>query len=273
MTYDMLVMGAGSAGAAVSAFAAEAGFSVLCVDRRPLAECGARWVNDAPRWMLDEAGVTVPYEAQFGHHQRFHMFAGWSRTKVSANAGDTVAIDMPKLVALLQSRAMRAGAELRGESRVVFERHDGTVSIDGRVIDARYVVDASGLAGVAALGELHTRPEDMCAAAQQVHRVADMAAARAFFESWGIAPNEIAVFTGVAGGYSIVNVRLVDDCVGLLTGSIPADGHPSGRELLDRFLNEHSWVGEKVFGGARAIPLTHARGRLVRGHVIAIGDA
>ena len=44
------------------------------------------------------------------------------------------------------------------------------------------------------------------------------------------------LFTGVAGGYSIVNVRRYGDRVYLLTGSIPADGQPSGKQLLDRFV-------------------------------------
>lgn len=270
---DMVIVGAGSAGAGLAAFAAEAGLRVLCVDRRPLDECGARWVNDAPNWMLREAGVVLPSDATFGHHARFHMFAGWSSTRVSAAAGDTSGIHMPRFVASLQARATRAGAVLRGNTNVAFERTRGRLTIDGEEVDATTVVDASGLSGIAALGELHTQPDDICAAAQEVREIADLDEAHRFFERIGIGTNDIAVFTGVAGGYSIVNVRLVGDHVGILTGSIPADGHPSGKQLLDTFVREHAWVGARVFGGARAIPLTHARGRLVRGHWVAIGDA
>jgi flavin-dependent dehydrogenase len=270
---DMIIVGAGSAGAGLAAFAAEAGMRVLCVDRRALDDTGARWVNDAPNWMLREVGVELPADATFGHHAKFHMIAGWSSIRVSAAAGDTSGIHMPRLVASLQARAVRAGAELRGNANVEFDRGSGRLHIDGDEVDAPTIVDASGLAGISALGQMHTHPEDICAAAQEVREIADLDEAHRFFERAGMGTNDIAVFTGVAGGYSIVNIRLVDGRVGILTGSIPADGHPSGKQLLDTFVREHRWVGDRVFGGARAIPLTHARGRLVRGHFVAIGDA
>ena len=75
----------------------------------------------------------------------------------------------------------------------------------------------------------------------------------------------------IAGGYSIVNVRLIDDRISVLTGSIP--GHPSGLDLLRAFAAEHPWIGERIFGGARAIPLGPAYDCVAAGNVALLGDA
>jgi flavin-dependent dehydrogenase len=113
----------------------------------------------------------------------------------------------------------------------------------------------------------------ICAAAQANHEVRDRAAAEAFFHEHDVTPGDVLCFTGVAGGYSIVNVRLHDDELGILTGSVPADGHPSGQALLDEFVRTHPWVGRRLFGGARAIPLRRPFARLGAGRVALLGDA
>ena len=53
-----------------------------------------------------------------------------------------------------------------------------------------------------------------------------------------VGEDETLCFSGVAGGYSILNVRFAHGEVSLLTGSIPADGHVSGLELLRSFVAE-----------------------------------
>jgi flavin-dependent dehydrogenase len=78
----------------------------------------------------------------------------------------------------------------------------------------------------------------------------------------------------VAGGYSIINVRMLDDeRISILTGSIPADGWPSGHELVQQFAADHGWVGETIFGGQRALPLRRPYDRLALGSVALLGDA
>jgi 2-polyprenyl-6-methoxyphenol hydroxylase-like FAD-dependent oxidoreductase len=110
-------------------------------------------------------------------------------------------------------------------------------------------------------------------AAQQVRQLLDPDAARRFFEERGASPGTTLSFAGVAGGFSVVNVWVGRDQVGLLTGSIPADGHPSGRTLLEDFAAQHSWIGDTIFGGSRAIPLRRPLWRLCAGRVAAVGDA
>jgi glycine/D-amino acid oxidase-like deaminating enzyme len=75
---DVAVVGAGTAGAAVAAFAAERGLSVVCIERRALADAGARWVNGVAGWMFDEAGLARPSgDELIAEGGAFHLIAGF----------------------------------------------------------------------------------------------------------------------------------------------------------------------------------------------------
>jgi flavin-dependent dehydrogenase len=243
------------------------------VDTRPLAEAGARWVNGVATWLLDAAQIPEPKpEQQRGGDGRFHLLAGWGPERVIMRGRGVVELDMRMLVAQLQGLAQSAGADLRGDVRVhglTGDRLDTSVG----PLHADVILDASGLAGARLVATPVVGRQHICAAAQAVHAVVDLPAARAFFARHEVAEGETLCFAGVAGGYSIVNARLEGDEISILTGSIPADGHPSGRALLDRFVADQAWIGAEQFGGARAIPIRRPFDRLVHGRVALIGDA
>lgn len=273
MRFDVAVIGAGTAGANVAWQCARRNMKVVCLDARALDDAGARWVNAVPLWQLDDAGVPRPSGAELlGEDVPLHLVAGWGPTRVVIGDRGVVELDMRRLVARLQGLAADAGAELRGGVRVLGLDGDRLATSDGP-LQAGIIVDAAGLAGP----RLCPRPEiaraHICAAAQAVHAITDLPAARAWFERHAVPVGDALCFTGIAGGYSIVNVRLDGDEISILTGSIPADGHPSGRALLDRFVTEHPWIGSERFGGARAIPIRRPFDRLVHGRVMLLGDA
>jgi flavin-dependent dehydrogenase len=184
---------------------------------------------------------------------------------------DVLDVDMRLLVARLQREALDAGADLRG-GVTVHGLAGGRLSTSAGELQARWYVDASGLTGSRLLGQPRPAPSDLCAAAQEVRRVRDGAGARAFLDRHEVEAGSTLCFTAVAGGYSIVNVRVEGDLVSLLTGSIPALGHPSGAKLLAAFVAEQPWIGQLVFGGARALPLSLPPD-LARGQVALLGDA
>ena len=270
---NVLVVGGGTAGAATAGRAAEIGLRVLCVDRRPMDEAGARWVNGVGRQDFLDAGIAPPTGAELrGEDTRFHMFARRGPHAVVIEQHGVLDVDMRLLVTRLQERARGAGAMLRGEVRVEAVA-GGVVRTSAGSVHADLVVDASGLSGARLLGAEPRAPGDICAAAQAVHEVADRSGAKAFLESHGARDGETICFTGVSGGYSILNVRVHGDEVGLLTGSIPADGHTPGKLLLDRFVDETAWIGARRFGGHRPIPLGPPRSPLVAERIAAVGDA
>lgn len=270
--FDLAIVGAGTAGAALALHAARAGMRVVCVDRRPLDGAGARWVNGVPRWMFDEAALDQPRGDEcVGHGNPFHLVAGRGPTRVVVRKHGVLDVDMRLLVARLQQGAREAGADLRGDV-TVHGLDGGTLSTSAGTLKAGFFVDASGLAGARLLGQDRTSASDLCTAAQEVRALRDPAGARAFLAEHGITEGTTLCFTAVAGGFSIVNVRVEDDRVSLLTGSIPVGDHPSGARLLASFVAEQPWIGQVLFGGARAIPLRLPQ-RLARGRVALLGDA
>ena len=269
---DVIVVGAGSTGAAASAFLAEHGLRVVCLERRALSDAGACWVNGVPRAAFIRAGVALPGpEESDGQPAPFHLIAPTGRAHVPSH--DVLEVDMRQLVARLQARAHAAGADLRA-GVTVRGREGDRLDTSAGPVHARWIVDASGVAGARLLGQPAVARHHLCAAAQEVRAVTDPSAAAAFFAGHGVALGEVLGLVGVAGGYSVLNLRLHrGGTVGILTGSIPALGFPSGRALLDAFVAAHPWVGARLSGGSGAIPLRRAHDRLADDRVALLGDA
>ncbi|HJL47431.1 MAG TPA: hypothetical protein RMG45_16380, partial [Polyangiaceae bacterium LLY-WYZ-15_(1-7)] len=110
---------------------------------------------------------------------------------------------------------------------------------------------------------------------QHVHEVADREGARAFLARYGAAPGESISLLGVAGGYSTLSLFTEPDLaqVGVLTGTVPAAGAPSGLGLLERFVEAQPWIGARVFGGQAGIPIRRPYARLAAPGVALLGDA
>jgi flavin-dependent dehydrogenase len=271
---DVVVVGAGSSGAAVSGLLAGHGFRVTCLERRTLEHAGARWVNGVPRAAFLQSGIPLPRgDESDGQPAVFHLVAQGGRAVVPMH--DVIEVDMRRLVARLQATAAAAGAVFR-EHVTVSGLDAGRLQTSAGAIDADWFIDASGLGGARLLEQRAVGRTDLCAAAQQVHEVSDLAAARAFFARHGVAPGEVLGLVGVAGGYSVLNVRLHHSgaTMGILTGSIPALGFPSGKAMLDEFVTRQAhWVGPRVFGGSGAIALRRPYARLASDRVALIGEA
>ena len=269
---DVAIVGAGTAGAAAAAACAQRGLSVLCVDRAPLGEAGARWVNGVAADRLERAGIPAPDGDELvGGREPFHMLAGWGPSRVVVDGHNVLEVDMRHLVARLQARAQGLGAELIGETQVR-GAEGAMLRTDRGAVRARWIVDASGLKG--SVGARERIPAaHICVAAQEVRECTDEAEARAYFDRHEVPFGETLCFSGIAGGYSVLNVHSDGRTVSILTGSIPADGHASGPQILARFVQEQSWIGDRVFGGSRAIPLRRPRERLARGNSALVGDA
>lgn len=265
------IVGLGTAGSAVAAACVARGLDVVGVERGALAEAGARWVNGVPRWVFAHAGFTEPVGPELRCAETpYHLVGGWGPERIVLRS--VLEVDMRHLVARLQAEAVAGEADLRGNIRA--ERLDGRIlHTDHGTIDADVWVDASGITGLRLLGQPPPDRDDLCAAAQEVREIVDRPAAERFLETWGAHDGEAVCFSGIAGGYSVVSVRVHGDEVGLLTGSVPSLGHPGGAMLLRRFVDEHRWIGPTRFGGSRSIPLRRPWEVVGQGDIAAIGDA
>ncbi|MBI2568526.1 MAG: FAD-dependent oxidoreductase [Candidatus Schekmanbacteria bacterium] len=271
---DVVVIGAGSAGAAAAYHCARAGLGVLCLEARELGEAGARWVNGVPEWYFAAAAIPVPEGVELRCRPRqATIVAGWGPERVTISGHELVDVDMRLLVGRLQAMARQEGAELRGGVCVTGVR-DGAVQAGGGEIGCRFVIDAGGARarGFQRRAEGRIRPA-WCAAAQQVHAIADPAAACRWFAAQGLEPAHGVSFAGAAGGFSVLGVRVEGEEVSLLGGSLPALGNPGGGALLREFTAAQAWIGPRLFGGQRAIPIGPARARLDDGNTMYVGDA
>lgn len=273
---DVVIVGAGTAGSAAALLCAQRGLSVLCLERGALERAGARWVNGVAASAFDAAGIARPRAPELlAAGVDFHLLAGWGPERVTMRDHELLEVDMRLLVARLQREARAAGAEFMSDISVKGFEGQRLMTSAG-ALRARWYVDASGMAGARLLDPPRPRPQDLCAAAQQVHQVVDPAAARMFYARHGARVGDTICFSGIEGGYSIVNVRVElgeVNQVAILTGSIPALGWLPGRVILRDFVEQHSWIGPKIFGGSRAIPLGRPHAQLYRDNIAAIGDA
>ncbi len=284
MSWDVIVVGGGSAGAAAAFQCARSGLATLLLEKHAWSDAGACWVNGVYRGAFDEAGMAQPEAPELraaGH--RFHLVAGWGPHRLTIEDTGVIDVDMRHLVLRLRAGARAAGAELREQSAVRAIRPGLVETAEGSE-RARVVIDASGLGGV--FRSEKPKPNEVCTAAQGVYAIHDLAAAHAFFAGFGAAPGETVCFASVAGGYSIVAARIetlaveggeVSHELSILTGSLPALGFASGKALRDDFAARHAWIGEMRFGGHAPIPLHRPRRRLAfmdgANAVVRLGDA
>ena len=285
-TTDVLVVGAGSAGCAAAWHLARLGCSVLLVERRAGAG-GAHWSNGVPRHLFEAAGIPAPQGAELvSQDTLFHLVVAGARTTVSDHGMLEVRMDL--LVSRLRNLAVEAGAELLWQSSVVALDVDrgGHAQVRLRspggdlLVRAGLVVDAGGITGGV---RPHWAPlaarcppvpwRDICVAAQRSYRIADVEAARHHLARLGVYPGEILSHLAVAGGYSTEFFGFQEEEVSLLTGSMPADGWPSGPTLMESLVDRLPWLGVRLHAGEGLIPIRRPRDRLAVGPVALLGDA
>ncbi len=289
--FDVVVVGAGTAGSTTAWHLARRGLRVAMVERGPLLGAGARWVNGVPPWMFDLSDIPRPTHPELRNDSGAFVLLGVSgRRHVCIEPSPVWAVDMRALVRRLQGAAVEAGAVAFERTRVV-----GVELLGGRpsrmavsrgrrteTLEARLFVDASGVGGVLRerVPELARacrapRPPHICSAAQAVHRIADPDGARRFLEAHDARPGDVVCQIGVDGGYSIGNIAIDAELheAELLTGAIAGQHHRSGPRILADMVAAHPWIGEEVFGGAGAVPLRRPYDRFVAPGAALVGNA
>lgn len=284
-SYDAVVAGAGIAGTACAGMLARAGLSVLLVDARSEENAGARWVNGVPARAFDVAGIARPVGAELvAAGDTFTLTGPSGAHHVHLDDHGVIEVDMRLLGRRLREDARKAGATLRfGRTITDAEVKRGrltSIELGRDTIRAPLFVDATGLSAVLRRavfpGWPSVRREHLCTAAQMVHGIADHDGARRWLSSVRGRPGEVLAKVGLAGGYSVLNVRvdLERGFVAVLTGTVPdAAQRPSGLRLLDDFVAENTWIGARRFGGSGAIPLRRPYSRLGAPGLALIGDA
>jgi len=287
---DIVVVGAGTAGLYAAWRLRSLGLSVVCLDRTSRGRGGAQWINGVPAWSFGALGLSDR------DHERGDLFSMGPATgtcRFTVDDNPVLDIDMRTLNEDLLVRCDTAGVELWFESQVVGHHVDsgglrGLVVRRGRETShhtnlyARLFVDASGLKGVLRQSLVTMRdawpdvvPSDLCAAAQYVFKIRSVDEARSFLRRTKIRDREAMGWLGGYGGFSLLrpHVDLEKEEISILTGSIAGQGVPSGKHILNRFVEQHDWIGEALFGGSRVIPLRRPYSILGAGRIALVGDS
>ena len=291
---DAVVVGAGTTGSAAAYQLAREGLCVALLDRLPFHRAGPRWVNGVAPWMFDRAAIPRPQAPELrGSAAAFIMHDRYGNHPLRIEPSPVCQVDMRLLVRRLQQAAVALGVRRYPEVRVESFAWEGTRPVTlhawdtragyaGLRFHARLFVDASGLNGVlrglhpelsAACGRLD--PRDICSAAQEVRRICDRAGAVEFLRRMGGKPGENLSFMGVDGGFSTVVLQVHPDegHVDILVGATAEAGRRSGKQLIANLMATEPWIGERLFGGAGAIPLRRPYDQVcVRGLAL-LGDA
>jgi flavin-dependent dehydrogenase len=294
LRFDVVVVGAGVAGAACARFLAEGGLRVALVDRRAMAKAGARWVNGVPARAFDRARIARPEPPELrGEGHRFIVASPSGRTRIVLEGADggaerprnpVMEVDMRRLGQRMRDGAKTAGATLIEETPVeeVVLDHGRPIALATKAgrIEAALFVDASGLPAVVRRAVFPRWPDvpraHLCLAGQEVCTIRDVAGARAFLAENDLKIGDVFALTGTHGGYSVVNLRVElhgdGGEVSLLTGAVPDSG-TTGAAMIEELQRAHPWIGERVFGGAGALPLRRPYARLTAPGLALLGDA
>jgi flavin-dependent dehydrogenase len=285
---DVVVVGAGTAGAGTALQFARRGRSVVLVEQRAADSAGARWDNGVVRWHFERAGIEFPGTA--GQRRRTVM-VGPDGTSFVLTDNPVHDADMRALGAGLLDAARELGVEVIDHVRDVrVELRGGrarglrcSTADDGALrIDAALVVDAGGRLGpvrrqvpVLARACPEVTPAGLCSAAQYEHRVVDPGGAAAFLAAHDAQPGDTVSFLGFAGGFSLISIAVGNDLhgVSVLTGTLGEREWGTGPSLMSWVRARHRWIGEPEYGGAGLIPLRRPYARFTAPGVALVGDA
>lgn len=273
----VLVVGAGSAGAAAALFLASKGVAVDLVEARKRDNAGAGWINGVETSLFAELDLPAPPKGvQALHARRFRIFDPSLQSQTVVENPPLAEIDMRALNAWLLDLCDKAGVNSRfGARATIGDVADNAREVRIRNRTERYaaIIDASGLTAQAAAS--FNAPIDLCSAYQAVYEVRHSGQARDYIGRLGARDLETISVAGVEGGYSVRNVCLFEEGskVAVLTGAMYRPALRSGARIASDFVKSQPWIGPRLFGGGGLIPLRALDHCPVDDRLVRIGNA
>lgn len=293
---EVVVVGAGTAGANAAAQLARGGRRVLLLERRAADTAGAQWHNGVLDWQFRAARVDPPTEEERSPAvARTHIVGPDGSYGICVHDSPTTRADMALVGTRLRNVAREAGVELIDHATRLEVTSDGdrTVAIDAEVtppdgparsihVEAALFVDASGRRGVL---RRHSGPltrwcppvrgDELCTAADHHMRVDDLAGARRFLARHKAEPGETVTMVGLAGGFSTRAITVSADLeeASVLVGCLANGRYSSSARMLEDTRRDEPWLGASISGGAGLIPLRRPYPRFVAAGLALVGDA
>lgn len=162
---DVIVIGGGPAGAAAALVLARRGVRVTLLDHRVAAFKPGEGVAPGVKSLLSELGLLERFLAD-GHLPSYGNLSAWGRDALTAvdfirnPHGHGFHVDRPRFDAMLRDAAATAGAVVRDDARVAAARAGAIELANGKVMRARFFIDATGRSSWLARRRGATRIDD-----------------------------------------------------------------------------------------------------------------
>jgi len=291
--HDVIIVGAGPAGAICARSCARAGLKTLLLDAKPAKDLGIPIVVEMEGDVYAACDIPAPEAGELPFQEKgVRVFAGSGKLALSGEGGNVGASTFfqNKLVRRLVGYAKQAGAKTLFETRVEAPLCEGDTVVGVSVVDkkgarrqltAAVVVDATGFAAAvlrhlpARCGmEFIDRREDHVLADARLYRV-NRDKARAAAEQGRLLPEYAHHTLSSVGCYSTLThlVSLEYGQAWLLVGVKEDDNLPGASELVDKMAADLGYLDERLSGGRATIRIRRANARLVCNGFAVIGEA
>ena len=276
--YDVLVAGAGCAGALASERIARKGFRVLLLDRRRPEDLGHESRDMVEDEALSRAGLDAEAITQGSSRVKsLEVISPDTATTVRLSEIPFRVVDRRLLAGALLARAREAGVQVLSQcivEGVLLDRGRVTgVTTDRGSYSGRLTIGSSGLDRVvcrdlpSGMGlPRRLRTSDFISVYRETRNVSHEAGD-------GLEPGSYRYHVGLYGGYSWTYTS-GDGTLDIGTGVQDVPGNPDPREIVLGYVRSHTEVGEKVISreGGR-IPTRRPLSTMVTNGMIVVGDA
>lgn len=278
-SYDVVVVGAGCAGAVFSARLAARGFRVLLIDRKREEELGQDSFDLIENEAFELSGVELPIPPEArASVRRMDVVSPDSMTRFHLSRFPNRVVDRRLLARRLLERAREAGVEVKTQCIVGgVETENGfvvSVLTDRGTFHCKLAVGASGLDRVlckdipTGMGiPRRLRTSDYISIYRETRE------SNADVGGNGVEPGLFEYYIGRYGGYSWVHAY-EDGTVDIGTGVQDIPGAPDPREIVLGFIRSNPSVGENVLSRAGGrMPTRRPLNTMVAAGLMVIGDA
>jgi len=290
--FDLIIAGAGPAGAALAYRMAAGGASVLLLEKQEAPARDRNWVVDVEEGCFSRANIPFPTKDSLWKKPREHFLATSDmQTMIEIERVPLVSVKNDLYIREVLNRAVNAGITLmcgREACSPILNR-DCVVGLESRdssgakeKIYARIVADCTGInAALRTRTPDHWRmnesiePEDVVFARREVRSVRkDLLSEEMICKPYrdGVRIDR----SGARGPYSIESVflDLKDLFVDILVGAKPdAGGKRTCAEMIDTIIDKMPFTGEVLYGGEGPIPIRSPHNCPVGNGIISIGDS
>ncbi|MBN2441202.1 MAG: NAD(P)/FAD-dependent oxidoreductase [Spirochaetales bacterium] len=291
--FDVIIVGAGPAGAILSKILAEGGFRVALLEKKKREHIGYPWEITIEKKIFGRISLKAPDGGLSPESPEYYRFFAENRNDYLEMKSEDDAIYYfyhDKLNQYLISLALKRGVHffdqhdvgelvlsedhacgVRGERKILFATKQFTMT-------AKIIVDASGTNQVLCkqtpddfMIRTPIRDEDWISAWQEV-QVISPDKISACKKTLSISPGIAYLQVGKYHAYQIIHYRR-DNTLNLVFGASRGKNIPTAHEQCKEFMEAYPFFKKQLYGGGKNLILRRSLGSMAGNGFVCLGDA